>query len=428
MENQGLVRQVRMFFNAIALQAMLSAASLLVGIILIRRTSDLQYGYYILISNAVLLLTTLQNAYIQPSLVIKLTSADATRDTRTELVGNLYHLQRMLVPIFAIIAIISTFALWSIDAIDTTDLIVVTTGCIAIVACLYREFFRMVLLAYRRPQDVLRSDTLFAALLIGGAFAATHSATPAAAAVSALALAAIVSGFFHSRSLKRHEAWQQGAKPKPVFLKEIAAFGLWSTAGAGIHWAFTQGYNYLVAAQLSVASIAALSATRLMIMPVNLLSTGIGSMMFPTVSTWMQQHSRQTVLRRLALFAAGLAAVASCYLAFMWMLRNWIFDHILHKQFTDRDPLLMLWSAICLLMVVRDLLVYVLAASGRFRILSTLTLISALFALLCSFIAMRQLGEIGALLGVLLGELFNVVGIIVLSPRDARNTPPVISS
>jgi len=88
----------------------------------------------------------------------------------------------------------------------------------------------------------------------------------------------------------------------------------------------------------------------------------------------------------------------------------------------------MLWSAICLLMVVRDQLVYVLAASGRFRILSTLTLISALFALLCSFIAMRQLGEIGALLGVLLGELFNVVGIIVLSPRDARNTPPVISS
>ena len=55
---------VRMFGSAILTQAMLSAASLLVGLILIRETTVVQYGYYILIINGVALLTGLQNGFI----------------------------------------------------------------------------------------------------------------------------------------------------------------------------------------------------------------------------------------------------------------------------------------------------------------------------------------------------------------------------
>ena len=46
----------RMLGSAVTSQAVLSAASFAVGLLLIRHTSDLQYGYFILASSAVLLI------------------------------------------------------------------------------------------------------------------------------------------------------------------------------------------------------------------------------------------------------------------------------------------------------------------------------------------------------------------------------------
>jgi hypothetical protein len=41
---------VRMFSGAVAIQGMLSASSIVVGLLLVRRTSNAQYGYYVLIT------------------------------------------------------------------------------------------------------------------------------------------------------------------------------------------------------------------------------------------------------------------------------------------------------------------------------------------------------------------------------------------
>ena len=59
-----------MFSSAVVDQAVLSAANLLVGVLLIRRSTDLEYGWYVLVWNALLLLTALQNAFIGPPMVV----------------------------------------------------------------------------------------------------------------------------------------------------------------------------------------------------------------------------------------------------------------------------------------------------------------------------------------------------------------------
>ena len=61
----------RLLGSAVVSQALLSAASLVIGLVLIRRTSDLQYGYFILASNAILLLASLQNAFFGPALAAR---------------------------------------------------------------------------------------------------------------------------------------------------------------------------------------------------------------------------------------------------------------------------------------------------------------------------------------------------------------------
>lgn len=402
------------------MQALLSAASLCVGMILIRNASDAQYGYYVLITNAALLMTSLQSAYIQPSVIIQLNKADVDQHQQGAFIGGLYREQRALLPVLAVLGVILSTVLWYLGVIDSGLLMVIIAGTAAVVATLYREFFRMVLLAYRRPHDVVRGDTIYVVLLVAGAWFAVHTSVPAVAAAVSLMLAAIAGGFMQRHSLWRFSPWSAGARG---VLRSIVVVGFWATAGAGIHWAFTQGYNYLVAGVLGVNAVAAIAATRILMMPVNLISTGINSFMFPTVAGWLQHHPVMTVFRRLLLLAAGMVVVAVVYLGVLWLLRDWIFDTILRKQFARRDTLLALWSVICVMMVMRDQLLCILAAKAQFRRLSVVALISAVVSLVVSYFAMQQYAEPGALVGIIAGEIISVVGIVVLTMRAAAAAP-----
>jgi O-antigen/teichoic acid export membrane protein len=204
--------------------------------------------------------------------------------------------------------------------------------------------------------------------------------------------------------------------------------GAWAVAGAAIHWAFTQGYNYIVVGVLSVDDVAAIAATRILMMPVNLISSGVSTFMFPTVAGWLKQHRVTSVLKRVYLITGGLVVMALGYLIILWFLREWIFTTVLKKHFEHRDILLMLWSVICITMIMRDQLAYTLIAHARFRQLSALAAVSAVVAISISVIAMKQYGQPGALIGILAGESLSVAGIVIMAVRDARLVSPVAAS
>ncbi len=107
----------------------------------------------------------------------------------------------------------------------------------------------------------------------------------------------------------------------------------------------------------------------------------------------------------------------------MWLARDWIFVHILRKEFESRDSLLAVWSLIAIVILFRDQFLHFLVARGRFQLTSTLTTISAIVSLSSSFALMRSIGVSGAPLGMLIGEVLNVLGIIVFSLREARRRP-----
>lgn len=410
----------RLLSSAIISQALLSAANFAIGLILIRSTTDIQYGYYILASNAILLLASVQSAFFNPPLAIRLTRLD--RLGRGELVGSLYREQCRLVPAVGGISLVITLGLWYIQVLNSVTGLLMLATIAAALAVLYREYFRMVLFAHRRPHDVLRTDIIYVALIAAGIFITTLTSAPAITAVCTLTVAAALSGILLSQALQRYEPWDmQGT---PGILRDIAPLAMWSTAGAAIHWTFSQGYIYLVAATLDVTAVAAIAATRLLMMPVNLLSSGIGSLMLPVASGWLHRHGAPLLLRRLCLFALGMAAATLCYFAILWLLRDWIFAVVLKKQFIQRDEMLMLWSAIFLVIVVRDQLLYLLAVQGRFRALTLLTFISAVVSLTIGYWGMLRFGMVGALIGMLLGELVNVIGIVILSLRETQHPLP----
>ncbi len=416
----------RLLSSAVSSQALLSAGNFIIGLILIRNTSNIQYGYYVLVFSAIMLLISLQNAFFRPQLAIRFPRLD--QSGRGELVGGLYREQRRLLPSLGVVIMFVDIALWYAGVLNSTTGPLVLAAVIAILAILYREYFRMVLFAHRRPQNVLHTDIFYVVFAVIGVYIATFTSAPALTAVMALCFAAVVSDILIFRTLRRIEPWNiQGA---PGILREIAPLSTWSTAGAGIHWMFSQGYIYLVASTLGVTAVSAIAATRILMMPMNLLSTGIGSLMLPLASNWLHHHGARLVWQRLMLFALGMAVITVCYFAVLWWLRDWIFSVVLKKQFAQRDALLMLWGAAILVIVVRDQLIYLLAAQGRFRTMSSFTFVCAVISLITSYTAMLRFGVTGALIGVLIGELINLSGIVILSLRSIQSpiTEPLRST
>jgi O-antigen/teichoic acid export membrane protein len=413
---------VRMLSSGLTMQALVSIGSFVVGLILIRRTKDAEYGYYVLVTNALLLLATLQIAFIQPPLVTRLARLDAAG--RAAFVGGLYRNLRRIWPSLTLATAVVALLLRVFQVIGNHMLLLVLAAGGALLATLYREFFRVVLLAYRRPHSVLAADAVYVALLVCGAWLASLGTLAAALAALTLGLSALVGGRLCSGSLWRFEPWNIGGSRG--VLAEIAPLALWSTGGAAVHWLFSQGYSYVVAGTLDVTAVAAIAAMRLLVMPVNLLSTGLGSIMLPAISAWLNTESARKVFGRQIMFSLGLASLALGYFGLVWWLRDPIFIHVLKRHSPSFDVLLLLWSAVALLMLFRDQLIYLLVVRGRFRPLAGLTLMSAVLALVLSYAAMREYGVAGALVGVLLGETLNVVGILILCVRETRDNDAIV--
>ena len=405
---------LRLFSSALASQAVLSATNFLVGLALIRHADEHAYAAYVLVLGAIALAVSLQNAFIAPALANRMAVLDA--QACSAYTGGLHREQADLIARLAAGAIGLVLLGWATGVLLPGAAILCGAGIVATAATLRREYFRMVLLAHRRSHEVLRGDLLYALLLAMGVALATVAPAPALGATLALALAAGCAGARLSRTLQACEPWNPVGTPG--VLREIAAQGVWSSAGAAIHWSFSHGYVYLVAAVLDLRAVAAIAATRLLAMPVNLLSVGIGSLLLPVTARWLQSMAVRAVWRRLTGIALSLAAVAACYFALLWFARDWVFDVVLRRDFAQRELLLLLWTGGMVLMVVHQQWLHLLAARMRFRPLSALALLSAGVALGFGFLAMPTLHAAGAALGLLLGEVVNVCGVGLLCLRE----------
>lgn len=405
-----------MFANAVAAQALLSIGNFVVSLILLRFGSDAQFGFYVLALNGVMLLVSIQAAFVGPAMVLELTRLEGPE--RSDLIGGLYSGQRRFLPPLACLCLAATGALWLSKVLDSFEAVLLCAAVAAAWAALYRQFFRMVLNGFRNSEAVLRGDAVYVVAQIAGAALAVVTSVPAVVTLAFMGAGATAGGYLNSRLLWKHERWNINAAP--AVWRKIARVGAWTVAGSVAHWSFSQGYNYLIVGTLNVAAVAAASSTRMLMMPVNLLSTGIGTMMLATASGWLLAHGTRSTYLRVMLGAAAVAGVALLYLAVLWLTRDFIFTSLLHKDFAERDMLLILWSIASVAMVVRDQLVNFLLARTRYRSLTMLTVVSAIVSLAVSYVAMLRIGVTGAPVGVLTGEILNVLGLLAMSRAEVR--------
>lgn len=413
----GRSRWLKLFSSAVIDQALLSAANFLVGLLLIRNCSDEDYGHYVLGFTALLLLTGLQGAYIGGPLAVLAPRQSPER--RRQMLASLYHQSGRWTGRIALgLALLS--GLLGLGGLLRPELAMLAAVYCAVMAfALQREYLRTGLMIYERPQAVLRADLIYVALLLGGVAVAALTTRPAAPwAFAAMAFAALAGGLLARRELARSPGLH-GEELHGLW-RELAPLGGWAMAGWLVYWSFSQGYNYVVAGTLDLVAVAALNAVRLLLMPANLMVTGIKQLLLPMAARWHQSLGLDPMLRRLLVFAAAVMALSLIYFGLLWLLRDWVFAVLLKKQFADRDEMLALWMLMFLISGVRDLLMTALLVRERFRSMTGLSSVAALSSLLTCWLGTVHYGAAGAILGLVLGETINLVGVLGLIARERR--------
>jgi O-antigen/teichoic acid export membrane protein len=237
-------------------------------------------------------------------------------------------------------------------------------------------------------------------------------------ATCALVIAGWAGAAAAHRSLANDPGWQE--RGAVSIWPEIRGLGLWSVIGSTIWWVLGQSYSYLLATRLDLTAVADVNATRLLLMPAIVLAIGVGSLLGPTAASWYAQIGIHRLVRRLLMYLLVVGLLEMTYFVTAWIVRDWLVVGILHKHIHDRDRLLILWAAVALIGVCRDVLQCALIALGRLKSLAWQVGVSAAVSVVLMWYGLGWWGAPGVLIGMIVGEMINLAGIILMLRRCMR--------
>ncbi len=408
---------LRLFSNAIFDQVVLSGTNFLVGLFLIRYASDHDYALYVLVQSTVLLLVTIHNSYLTGPLAILTPQLPA--EERWQTISSVKRVQRRLLRVGAILLFLLPLLGYVSGLLTGLLTSVIAAGIVAAWAALRREYVRSVLLIYSRTHTLLGADAVYAGSLLSGVAAAIFIGRGiVVGATCALVIAAWAGGAAAHRSLAIDPGWRQGRTVS--IWPEIRNLGFWSVLGSSIYWILGQSYNYLLATRLGLTAVADVNATRLLLAPPIVLTVGVASLLGPTAPTWYAQIGIHRLVHRLLMLLLAVGLLEVTYFIIVWMARDWLVVGVLHKHIHDRDRLLILWAAVAIIALVREVLQCALIAMRRLKWLAWQIGVSAAVAVVLMWYGLAWWGAAAVLIGQIVGELINLTGIILLLRRHLR--------
>ena len=409
---------LHLFGSAVIDQVVLSATSFAVAFLLIRFSTDTDYAMYVLVQSTLLLVGSAHGAWLMGPLAV-LAPRLPTEERRLTIGAVKLTHRRWLKG-----AALSLFALplagYLVGLLTGLIAAIVTIGIVAAWMALRRDFLRSVLLIYSRPHTLLRADGVYALALLSGIGAAVMIGKGVIViAVCALVVAAWAGAADAHRSLATDPGWRSGEDAS--IWPEIRALGFWSALGSTIYWFLGQSYSYVLAAGIGLKAVANVNASRVLMMPMFVLTIGVASLLGPSAATWYGEMGLRRLVRRLLVFLLVVGTLEATYFTIVWFARDWLVTDVLHKSIADRDQLFILWAAVAFIALVRDFLQCALTATGHFRSLAWQVGVSAALAMLIMWFGIPKWGAAAALIGQIVGELVNLAGILYLLVKSIRS-------
>jgi O-antigen/teichoic acid export membrane protein len=386
-------------------QGLLSAASFLVSILLIRFVSKSEYGYYAIALPVSLFLVSLQNAVVNTPLAVLLASKSGTE--RREYVSSLGFGQFLAILPAACLGLV-VFAVLRRYGLDPTVSSIALALCAAAAGLLYREFLRSYLFAEEAPLDVLKMDALYVAVFLG-LLCIPYRYHEIRVDIVFLLMGA--SALLVALLFSRGRGWRFPPKSVSKSYGENWELGKWALLGVCVTHAQTYSYLYFLGIFSGSTAVAEVSAARLLLMPMMLVQMGWGKIAIPHGSKLREEMQirrffKEQILSTLA-FLAAIAVYVALLLAFSGALQN----HLLSEKYAASFGYVIAWGAIFAAGFAALNASYGLQVTMGFRTITKVSFLVMLVTVGSSYFLIRRYGIAGGLAALLLGEILLAAGL-----------------
>jgi O-antigen/teichoic acid export membrane protein len=384
--------------------ALISAGNFFVSFMMINFASPSDYGLYVNIFSIMMLFIGFQNAlFCTPMTILGAKKSDSERGA---FVYNLFIIQSLLLLMISLMICVLCFVFgMSAGGIDGWFCgLLVFLG----VSWVTREFFRVRGYLYLKGVRVLVGDVIYSAIIftVVLAFHYAGDIIYLDQVLLAIVLSSIMAILFLNLSDPIKTVTQK-IHIKKTF-QESWVGGKWSMVGVSATWSQNNSYAYLISMLINLEATALLAATRLLMMPINMLLSGIYMVFKPQWAKVINSNISLIGKKSLKVLVVMSLFIVTYTLVFAL---NWdlVSRYLLGGRFVDAVQIFILWGAVFLLQAIRSRYSNLLQLLEEFKFLAVLGLPVAVTSVTVSVICIYAFGLAGCLYGTLLAEVLLII-------------------
>lgn len=216
---------------------------------------------------------------------------------------------------------------------------------------------------------------------------------------------------------------------RPVFrpreigvpLREVSANGAWGAFSALTYSARASAHTLIVGATLPLADVGLMNAARTLLTPATLMIPTLSAVTLPRMSRALTDKGHpalRAMAIRSGLVLSAMVCVYAALLAIFWPLLT---RFVLGDDFADLGDLVVLWSIFAIAIALRNVAEWMLQATQSFRPLAMYNLLAAAATLAAVTILTLAWGIAGAILGLVIGEIFLIVVVAIAFGTSGRS-------
>jgi|TARA_R110001583_G_scaffold192713_1_gene359596 O-antigen/teichoic acid export membrane protein len=372
-----------------------SAANFLISFFIIRELGTKDYALYMNLFSILMLASTLQNAFFNTTLSVKYSKIDDSREKETKaqslcLLANLVHL---------------FFVLPCIYFIGKVDAVFVFCVYLSFVLYLSREVYRVYNYVFNLRGIIIfsaMSSLIFTAIGLLLLLFFDIEGLTLTNVYAVTIFSGLISLFALLKSIKFKLPSLMDIK---VSISDVISVGKWSSIGSLSTWAQNNSYTYLATLVIGLEATASLALARLIIMPINLVASGIYMAEKPKWAKLYKENKNN--LKKLSNRTSKIMfGFISVYAVVSILLLNYI------EYFLKADvkvELLLCWLAACIIQAFKFANSNILNVAEEFKYLAFIGVIISSIGVVASVLLGYTFGAIGIVFGYVIGELLHLL-------------------
>ena len=386
-------------------QALLSALSFAVSIILIKSIPKSEFGYYSIAVAISLFLISVQNAVVNtPLAVLLVTKKDLDK---RQYVSSLCYGQFLAVLPAVCLALV-LIAVMQYRGFDATQISIAAALCSAVVGLLFREFLRSYLFAEGTPIQVLKMDVLYVAIFMGFlAFTYLFWEMSVAAVFIQMGMSALLVALLFSRNLE----YRIHLSSVRESYRENWIFGRWSLMGVCITHTQNYSYLYLLGAILGSLAVADVSAARLLLMPMMLVQVGWGKIAVPHGSRLREEGQIHRFFKEQIVSSLFFLVAVAVYVVLLLVFSGALQNYLLSEKYSSSFRYVVTWGAIFVAGFITMNASYGLQVMMMFRTITKISFFTMVVTVGSAYFLIQGYGIGGGLVALLLGQILLGVGL-----------------